>query len=107
MKGLVPVDNDRRGRPREHPQLPVPVPTSGGSPTFDDVTSGEKAPLGWILCNFRLRMRAPKEPPSGSCDLRSLPVAMVLVLHFVLLPVAHAQNIVPVTSGQGLFWLRD
>jgi hypothetical protein len=22
VKGLVPVDNDRRGRPREHPQLP-------------------------------------------------------------------------------------
>jgi hypothetical protein len=37
-------------------------------------TSGEKAPLGRILCNFRLRMRAlhPRERPSGSHDLRSL-----------------------------------
>ena len=39
-------------------------------------TSGEKAQLGRILRYFRLRMRAPhpREPPSGSRDLRSLRV---------------------------------
>ena len=36
----------------------------------DDVTSGEKAPLGRILRNFRLLMRTPLPSPSG--DLRSL-----------------------------------
>ena len=30
-----------------------------GRVTFDDVTSGEKAPLWRILCNFRLRLREP------------------------------------------------
>ena len=59
--------------------------------TFDDVTSGEKAPIGRILRNFRLCMRAPhpREPPLGSRVLWSLPVAMTLLLlyyiHFVLL----------------------
>jgi hypothetical protein len=39
--------------------------------TFDDVTSGEKAPLGRVLRNFRLRMRTThpsKGTPSGSCE---------------------------------------
>ena len=36
----------------------------------DDVTSGEKAPLGRILRNFRLLMRTPLPSPSG--DLLSL-----------------------------------
>jgi hypothetical protein len=31
----------------------------------DDVISGEKAPLGQIFCNFRLRMRTLKEKPFG------------------------------------------
>jgi len=63
------------------------VPREALRVTFDDVTSGEKVPIGRILRNFRLRMRAPhlREPPLGSRDLRSLPVVMVLVLHFVLL----------------------
>jgi len=33
--------------------------------TLYDVTSGEKALLGRILCNFRLRMRAP-HPSKGT-----------------------------------------
>jgi hypothetical protein len=40
--------------------------------TFDEVTSGEKAPLGRILRNFRLRMRVPhpyKGTSSGSRDV--------------------------------------
>ena len=45
-----------RGRPREHPK---------GIPMGDDVISGEKAPLGRIVCNFRLRMRTLKEKPFG------------------------------------------
>jgi len=59
------LDNDRRGRPREHPQLPVPGEAL--CVTFDRIFS-----------NFRLPMRAPK-------DLRSLPVAMVLVLLYYIL----------------------
>ena len=47
--------------------------------TFHIVTSGQNVPLGWILRNFRLRMRTPNGNPKGS-----LPVAMLLVLQCVL-----------------------
>ena len=40
-----------------HPTLPREL--RGGRVTFDDVTSGQKAPLGCIFPNFRLRMRTP------------------------------------------------
>jgi hypothetical protein len=53
--------------------------------TFHNVISGQKAPLGRILRNFRLRMRRPNGTPKGSRDLRSLPVAMVLVLLYYIL----------------------
>ena len=33
-----------------------------------------------VLCNFQLRMRTPKGTPNGSNDLRSHPVAMLLLL---------------------------
>jgi hypothetical protein len=36
----------------------------------DDVTSGEKAPLGWILSNLRLRMHTPKGSPFGWPSVR-------------------------------------
>jgi hypothetical protein len=36
--------------------------------SFHNVTSGQKAPLGRILCNFRLRMRTHKGTPSGLRD---------------------------------------
>ena len=56
MAGRWPgLENDWRGRPKE-------PPTSRGNPMADDVTSGEKAPLGRILYNFRLRMRTPFHP---------------------------------------------
>ena len=48
------LENDKvigRGRPREHPKGLYKK-----SPMGDDVTSGQKAPLGWILRNFRLRI---------------------------------------------------
>jgi len=74
-----------------------------GHVTFDDVTSGEKAPLGRILRNFRLRMCAPhpsKGTPKGSRD--------VLWRHFrwkgpttadiAPLPVAHAHSLLPVPA---------
>ena len=48
--------------------------------TLHNVTSGQKAPLGWPLRNCRLHMRTPKGTPKGSRDRRSLPVAMVLVV---------------------------
>jgi len=56
--------------------------------TFDDVTSGEKAPLGRILRNFRLRMRAPhpREPPFRVTSGSHVTCTTVLpVLHIVLL----------------------
>ena len=55
--------------------------------TFHSVISYEKAPLGRILRNFRLRMRTPFQgSSSGSRDqIRSLPVAMVLVLLYYIL----------------------
>ena len=71
------------------PQLLVAHVRTHGNPLrghVTDVITGEKARLGQILHNFRLRMHAPKGTPSGSRDLWSLPGAMgTLVLHFVLL----------------------
>ena len=71
------------------PQLPVGDGRTQGNPLrgyVTDVTTGEKARLGRILRNFRLRMRAPKGIPSGSRDhfrvrsgplpVTSLPVAL-------------------------------
>ena len=49
-------------------RIRAPHPPKGipwGHVTFDDVTSGEKSPLGCILCNFRLRMCTP-HPPKGT-----------------------------------------
>jgi hypothetical protein len=58
-----------------------------------DIISGQKAPLGRILRNFRLYMRTPKGTPKGSRDLRSLPVALPILNSFiktkVLLPQAY------------------
>jgi len=78
VKGLVPVAMllIGRGRPRKHP-------------SFDDVTSGKKAPLGRILRNFRLRMRTPFQgnPLRGHVtDVTSgSHGTCTTVLHFVLL----------------------
>ena len=60
--------------------------------TFDDVTSGEKTPLGRILRNLRLRMRTPppREPPFRSHDRKPWQ------LYYYYIPVAHAHAI---TSG--------
>ena len=75
--------------------------------TFHNVTSGQNAPLGRILRNLWLPMRTPKETPKESRDLWSLPVAMVLVLLYILYYfysegkarelVAHTQKIFLVT----------
>ena len=70
-----------RGRPREHPR----EPRRSLRVTFYNVTSGEKAPIRRILRNFRLGMPTPKGTPRASLDLRSLPVAMVLVLLYYTL----------------------
>jgi hypothetical protein len=69
---------------------------SRGSP-MGDFISGQKAPLGRILRNFRLCMRTLKGTPKRSRDLRSLPVAMVLKK--ARGKAGHAQNILPITSG--------
>ena len=59
--------------------------------TFHNVTSGQKAPLWRILCNFRLRLRAHKRTlfgtPKGTPFGVSWPllVAMVLVLLYYIL----------------------
>jgi hypothetical protein len=57
--------------------------------TFDDVISGQMAPLGRILRNFRLRMRAPFQ---GKKKTREM--------------VVHVHAITSVTSGQGRFLSR-
>ena len=69
MKGLVPLAMllIGRGRPREHHKG-----TSDRILPIGDFISDQKAQLRRILCNVRLRMRAPKEYPSGSRDLWSL-----------------------------------
>ena len=65
---LVPVTmlNIRRGRRREHHK-----DTSKGSRDLRSLR---------VLRNFRLRIRTPKWTPEGSSDLRSHPVAMLLLL---------------------------
>ena len=65
---LVPVAllNIRRGRHREHPK-----DTSKGSRNIRSLR---------MLHNFQLRMRTPKGSPTGSSDLGSHPVAMILLL---------------------------
>jgi hypothetical protein len=50
------------------PQLLVAHARTQGNPLrshVTDVTTGEKARLGWILHNFRLRIHAPKGTPFG------------------------------------------
>ena len=87
---LVPIImlHKGRGHPREHHKgtsdhaYAHPIHPHRMSFCHGDVASGQKAPLGWILLNFRMHMRTPKETPNGSRDIRSLLVAMV----FVLLP---------------------
>ena len=59
---------------------------------FDDIISGQKEPLGWILRNFRLCMCTPKGTPNGSRDLRSLPVIIVLVLLYYILYYYYSRN---------------
>ena len=68
--------------------------------TFDDITSGQKAPLGWILCNFRLRI--PKGTPFGA-----LPVALSVMCTFCTTTIVVVQNVPVVhvhaiTSSSGL-----
>jgi hypothetical protein len=74
--------------------------------TFDDITSGQKAPLGWILCNFRLRI--PKGTPFGA-----LPVALSVMCTFCTTTIVVVQNVPVVhvhaitsSSGQGHFRLH-
>ena len=81
MKGLVPVDNDRRGRPREHSQLPIP-----GEALWVMTSLPVKRPhQGGCCATFGCACAHPREPLSGSRDLRSLPVAMELVLLYYIL----------------------
>ena len=74
MKGLVPVDNDRRGRPREHPKaLQITHAHTQGNPegvTWTSVTSGSHGTCTTTI----VRKKARKL-------------------------VAHAQNILQITSG--------
>ena len=92
-----------------HPREPLRVTFDHYGVMFHYVTSGQKAPLGRILCNFRLRMRTHKGTPKGSRDLRSLPVAMVLVLLYYIFydcykrggEAGHAQNMLPVRASSG------
>ena len=63
-----------------------------------------------VLQNFRLCMRTPKITPKESSDLRSHPVAMLLLLRKTRgKKRGHEQNLLPVraTSGQGHFRSRD
>ena len=60
--------NIGRGHPREHPTI------FHGKPYGLWRHFRLKAPLGRIVCNFRLRMRTPKGTSSGSRYLRSLRV---------------------------------
>ena len=86
MKGLE-NDNRTRTSQRAHKGTSDHV-TFRGSPT-GDVISGEKAPQGRISRNFRLCRRAPhpREPPSGSCDLRSLRVTFHSVISYEKAPL--------------------
>ena len=51
---------------------------SRGRPT-GDIISAQKAPVGRILRNFRLHMHTRKGTPKVSRDLRSLPVALLVM----------------------------
>ena len=59
------LENDRRGRPREHPKGTSGHAFSRGSPMCGHVISVQKAPLERIL-------RTPKGTTKGSRDHRSL-----------------------------------
>jgi hypothetical protein len=87
----------RRGRRREHP-MTLPK----GSRDLRSLR---------VLRNFRLRMRTPKGTPKESSDLRSHPLAILLLLRKKTQGVkrGNAENILPVgiASGQSLFRSRD
>jgi hypothetical protein len=72
------VWSDIAQHPVAHAHTPrLPREPRRGHVTFDDITSGEKAPLGRILRTFRLRMRTPFQGnPLWLRYLRSHPVAM-------------------------------
>ena len=87
-----------------HPTLPRE--SLWGHVTFDDVTSGLKAPLGRIVRKFRLHMHGP-HPSKGTPLVTLHPVAMLDMRNGIFLcyycrkkkarePVAHAHTI---TSG--------
>jgi hypothetical protein len=124
VKGLVPLAmlHIGRGRPREHHKgtsdrillnfrshMRAPHP-SKGSPT-GEVISGQKAPLGRILRNVRLRQRAPKGTVRGHVTfghywwrlMTSLSVKDPTRADIVQLPGAHSHAI---TSSQALFRWR-
>jgi len=68
-----------------HPILPR-EPQRGHVP-FDDVTSGEKAPLWRILRHFRLRMRAPnlpREPQRGHVTFDDVTSGQKALLGWIL-----------------------
>ena len=111
MKGL---ENDRRRRPREYPKgtssctcaLPY-FPGEALWVTFDDVISGQKAPLVRILHNVRLCMCTPfQRTPSVSRDVTfgsHVGHAQWYILYYyskkeVREPVVHADAITSVTS---------
>jgi hypothetical protein len=79
VKGLVPVDNDRRGRPREHPKaLQITHAHTQGNPegvTWTSVTSGSHGTCTTTIVRKKrgnwLRMRRTY--------FRSLPVTSLLV----------------------------
>ena len=107
-----------RGRRREHPKgtygcahcALAYFPGEALWVTFDDVISGQKAPLGWILHNVRFRMRTPFQgAPSVSRDVTfgsHVGHAQWYILYYyskkkVREPVVHADAITSVTSGSG------
>jgi hypothetical protein len=108
-----------RGRPREHPKSTSDHVTFRGSPTGDvwwrhfRWKGPNRADIAPLLVAHAHTL--PRGHPSGSRDLRSLPVAMVLVLLYYILydyysknktreTVVHAHAI---TSGQDRYRKRD
>jgi len=118
VKGLVPVDNDRCGRPREHPQTSSSSPNFQGKPYVWWRHFRSKCPTRADIAQLPVAHAHPKGTPLWSRDLRSLPVAMVLVLlYYILSCCACAEHtsgydvtsghVTHVTFGQGQFRSRD
>ena len=75
-------------------------PPQGSRELCSLVISGQKAPLGRILGNFRLCMRTHKGTTKGSRDLRSFSVAIVLELLYYIVYYYYCRS----TQCTGCAW---